>query len=99
MVPAPRVWIKGATWVLAAATFFWTSEKVGRLPIESNIFCWYFLLASSFTKSAASVRWVLLLKTPRLLPPAKAGATEPAVLPGTGTTANLSLTALAATAL
>ena len=73
LVPAPRVWMKGATWALEAATSFWTSEKVGRLPMESNIFCWYFLLASSFTKSAARVRCVLLLKTPRLLPPAKAG--------------------------
>src|SRR3979411_606488 len=81
------------------ASSFWTSPKVGMLPIASYIFWEYFLPPSSSTNWSASVRRWLDWNTPSTLPPAKAGAMLPGVVPGNGTTEYLPFTAPASTAL
>ena len=63
------------------------------------IFSWYFAPPSSSTNSSARPRCLLALNTPSRLPPANAGATLPAVVPGIGTTAYLPFTAPCSTAL
>src|SRR4051812_44930845 len=97
-VPAANVWTNGFSNGTFAAAASRTSVKVGRNPIASNIEACVFFEVSCSIRSTASVRCEVLLSTPMLLPPAKAGAIDPDFTPGSGTTAYLPLTFPASTA-
>lgn len=97
-VPAARVSTNGFTNGSSAATRCRTSVKVGRKPIASNSSPCASFDASRFIRSTARVRCEVLLSTPMLLPPAKAGAIEPGRTPGSGTTAYSPFTSPASTA-